>query len=254
MKIGRLMLIYFFLSAMSMVWVLAQDGVPTLQANRRSANAWQATPKPLPPDATDSAGNDVLNARGEFFDKSIGADRPLDEPNQPTRGFASDSVPREEFPITASDAIVVATFKDFQPYLSPSHRSIYTAIVLQIEQVLKSGSSGLVGGREVTVLKPGGTVQLADGRTISHAIIPSNFSLRPGKRYVLFLDFNKSGDFYLAVKSWELAHGVALPNSEEDDQLFRAGNSRYAGLSEQRFVDVLKREIQARKSGSSPTS
>ena len=180
-----------------------------------SARCLEATPKPLLPPPSDPKQIAILNDRAKYFDVSNVSGVPLDQPQPAHEGGSSGSFLREdELPFFPNEAIVVGRFEDYQVYLTPSRLSVYTGLRLSVEQVLKAGSTGITPGQTIDLLVGGGTVLLADGRTISdHAYDPSgDYSVQPGHRYVFFLEYRSQGEFFRDHKDWELIDGVAVPN------------------------------------------
>jgi len=166
------------------------------------------------------------------------------------QGYALDSGPIDlneipEIPFVPDEAVVVTSFERYQPYLTPSHRCIYTKIILTIAQVLESGPSGVEAGEEIDLLIHGGTVMLNDGRVISFLIRyeDGDFSLQPDHRYVLFLQNHRRGDFFTLEGSWELKNGMALPNSAVDAQRMEEGKSQLAGLAESDFLEAVRKAV-----------
>jgi hypothetical protein len=171
---------------------------------------------------------------------------PLDQPQPSQEGGSSGSFIREdELPFFPDEAIVVGSFDDYQVYLTPSRLSIYTDLRLSVEQVLKAGPTAITPGQTIDLLIGGGTVLLADGRTISdHAYDPTgDYSLQPGHRYVFFLEYRSQGEFFRDHKDWELANGIAVPDRLDEVIRAREGRAKYSGLPEDAFIEALRKAI-----------
>jgi hypothetical protein len=214
---------------------------------------WRKVPKALLPPPSDPRQQEILNIRGSWFDKTSLSGIPLDEPQPPRNGGSSGSFwpGEEEIPFHQNQAVVVARFEDYQPYLSPSRLSIYTDIKLSVEQVLEAGHTDAYPGQTVDVLIPGGTVQLSDGRTLSdRPYDPSgDYSLQPGHRYVLFLRYESNGEYFENSKSWELLNGIVVPNRLDEVIRAQEGRSSYSGLSESSFIEEVRKAILQHKQG-----
>lgn len=216
-------------------------------AERR--DAWRLVPKAPPPAPTDPKLLNILDERAREFDR-LKPERALEEPQPEGEGHSWSLAPgNEEIPFFENEAIVVASFEDYEVYLTPSHRSIYTDISLAVEQVLDGGPSQVTEGQEIDLLIPGGTVLLSDGSTLSDDINydMERYCLQPGHRYVLFLQYYANGDFFSAGDDWELANGIVLPNSPRNVYLATSGRSKYSGMPEASFLESLGRAVLNRK-------
>ena len=222
-------------------YAIAQGSSSSSQQSVSSGD-WRQIPKPLLPESTDPQGRAILNQRGQYFDTS--AEPGLLEPTPPgiARGGSVSVGLRDEIPFLDDGAIVVGSFNDYQPFLSPVQKKIYTKLELSIEQVIDSGPAHVSQGEKVDLLLSGGTIRLSDGRVISHGLRyeATKYSLQPGHRYVLFLQYHADGDFFTEVKSWDITTGVAMPNAPDDQQRMKKGQSAFAGLPESRFVDAVR--------------
>lgn len=208
-------------------------------------DAWRQFPKHSN-EASDTTDPDILNARGQFFDKSPWVTGvPLDEP-QPQIGRSGIAYgPGPELPFFPNEAIVVARFIDWQPYLTLSHLNIYTKITMRVEQVLSGGPSAVTPGQTIDVLIDGGAIVLDSGKTIkSHIFNDSgNYSLQPDHRYALFLQYHSDGKFFTDDKDWEL-NGIAIPDRLDEASITQQGRSQYSGLSEAAFLEAVKKAIK----------
>jgi hypothetical protein len=231
-------------------YVMAQNQAPVSSTAATKStprhDAWRAIPKALLPPPSDRRQITILNDRASYFDIGSLSKLPLDQP-QPNRTFVSmgSYAPEDEFPFYPDEAIVVGHFEDYQPYLTPSRLSIYTDIELYVEQVLEPGPTEIVPGQVIDLLIDGGTVLLADGRTITYQAYDQtgDYSLQPEHRYLLFLMYYQKGDFFLDHKDWEFVNGVAVPNRLDVAIAAREGRCRYSGLSENAFIQVLEKAL-----------
>jgi hypothetical protein len=214
------------------------------------ANAWRMLPKALPAEPADQHERDLLVARGRAYD-SAGSLQPLDQPSRSDIAQGSSSTPgrQDEMPFFPEEVIVVCSFRNFQPYLTPSHRAIYTVVNLEVEQILDAGGTSITPGQSVDLLMPGGSVLLSDGRAISYNVRykEGEYSIQPGHRYLFFLHFDKNTESYGAIKTWELSRGVAVPNSPDDSDRMAKGESHLAGLTEDRFLTAVRQAIEQHK-------
>lgn len=187
------------------VQVLAQGALGTqavaASARQRAKESfWWEVPKP--PAAPANAHLAVV--RGAYFDKHMGASRPLDEgPRQRVARFPGGFLgpaPKSKIPLYSGEIIVEATFRNWTVYLTPSHRSIYTQLEYGIDHVVEPGPTTVQVGQDIGVLYPGGTIRLSDGRIISWWLplygVAQKEHPRPGHQYVLFLQYNRTLEGY----------------------------------------------------------
>lgn len=153
-------------------------------------------------------------------------------------------------PSMKNEAVILATFKSYQVYFTPSHRNVYTKIVLGIERVLEAGPSGVVPGQEIDFLIQGGTVRLDNGKVLSYGFSHNpgekRFTVRPGHTYLFFLEYHLDGNFYIGIGSWELRNGYFVPNDLCNAVAVRKGVSRFAGMSKDSFLQAMQRALQTR--------
>jgi hypothetical protein len=154
-----------------------------------------------------------------------------------------------EIPYLPGQSVIVAVFKSFQTYLTPSHRAIYTIAKLEVEQVLDPGEQNVSSGEQLELRMVGGSIQLSDGRVLRDGLDPDkDYCIEPGHRYLFLLDFDKDSNAFASHKTWELKEGLAFSHSPDDVDRVREGQSVLAGLTEAEFLDVIRQTIEQRKS------
>jgi hypothetical protein len=177
------------------------------------------------------------------MDRLYGARRPLDEdPNQRPLGEIS-RVGFPEIPDFGPLTVLVGTFSDYDVVFSESRLSIYTEQHVTVERILTPDRPNVWPGNIVTILEEGGAA-LRGARTIRYLIDPRSGVLELKHRYLLFLQYFSAGDFFVVVKSWELVDGKAMPCWREDVDLAMRGQSRYAGMEEEPFIQLVEQTIQ----------
>jgi hypothetical protein len=185
----------------------------------KSSNGWQQTVRePLPPP---QEGRDRMlrDARERWADRVLGVGMPLEELyDRKIGGRRAEPEPSRHgtVPVVPDRVVVVARFTGYEFVLTKSHFALFTEMYLSVERVLESASASIGIGTRLTAITIGGTVRLPSGRVLQRATGPRPFMPVPGHRYLLYLRYAADGDFYLIVKSVELAGGRALPNSPED--------------------------------------
>ena len=79
-----------------------------------------------------------------------------------------------------------------------------------------------------------------DGRTISYLTDDRNYSIQPNHTYLLFLDEEHLGDFFVIRKSWDVTDGIVRPNSAFEVERAGKGQSRLAGLPVAAAISEIK--------------
>lgn len=98
-----------------------------------------------------------------------------------------------------ADAVVTGQVKSKSSFPTADETYIFTDYTMSVEEVLKGDPANVTPGGEVTVTRPGGTVQF-DGRRF-RAIDRSFKPLEIGDRYLLFLKLIPETGAYSAVNS-----------------------------------------------------
>jgi hypothetical protein len=223
----------------------AQSAVGQNQPEPRH-DAWQMIPQPLLPPPTDPHEIAILEARGADFDRPSPTHVPLDQPQPPFGRAICWGGPVPEIPFFESEAIVVATFRSHQAYLSPTHLSIYNDVKLSVEKVLEPGPTRVSPGQTIDLLMTGGSVVLPNGR-----ILPSDspyelspYVIQPDHRYVFFLRYDSYLEAFTGQEPWELVNGITVPNSPVEVARAEEHRSEYSGLPESIFLEKLRNAIQ----------
>jgi hypothetical protein len=214
-------------------------------------DAWLMDPVKLSPPPRDQASLRILNERGEAFDRihatMCGTGIPLDQPqtreNGVGCGFSLDYGPEPELLFFPDEAIVVARFSSYQTFLTPSRLTIYTSIRLSVERVLQDGPTAVRPGDMIENLVYGGAIEL-NGKIVHEGVYEdAAYTLQPEHRYVLFLKYERRGNYFTNEKSWELLNGIAAPNHPIEVARMHQRNSQYSGLPERAFINAMQKAI-----------
>jgi len=216
------------------------------ETQREAVCDWRYVPQALPPEPTNPQEKELQDVRGRASDLRNPSSVPLDQPQPTMNGGRSSSLGyRDEIPLISGQAVVVARFKSFLTYLTPSHRSIYTIGKLEVEQVLDPGEQGVSAGQVIELGMGGGTVRLSDGRVISDGLDrDKDYCVEPGHRYLFLLNFDRNLNEFGSYKDWELNNGMAVSYSPDDVARVREGQSALAGLTEAEFLNVIRQAIE----------
>jgi len=131
---------------------------------------------------------------------------------EPKKGLIYQSAPpyfvrTPAIPVKESDAAVVATVDAVQPYFSGDHTHLYTEFSLTVDEQIKDTTGLAKVGQSIPIVIRGGRVRLANGRVIEEKAAFTNFSISVGSRYLLFLRYNSTGQYFVVAKSWEFKNG-----------------------------------------------
>ncbi len=222
-------------------------------ANASTTKAWKTVVVDADKSDVEGTKDTIRLSRGaRFDDKDAPNKRPLDSPDSsPSTEVRSNLPPYwvriPAIPVEESDTVFVGKIVSFQPYFSNDHTHLYTEISLGVETLLKDRTQKAQEGRSVPVLLRGGRLRLPGGRIIEDDFAPTSFRLEQNCRYVLFLRYVPNGDFFQAVKSWELHNSSVVPTANEDIVDAKTGKSSYAAMSEAEFIRAVTEAITSQR-------
>lgn len=131
-----------------------------------------------------------------------------------------------------SDAVVIGTITNTQPYLSENKTSIYSEFTVFVEEVFKSvGQAAIKPGESLIVDQPGGALRLANGRVLRFQVAALGRLPHACKRYVLFLQRTNGEQDLSIIKGYELDNGIVSP-------LLLGGS--YDGMAEAEFLNMVR--------------
>ena len=224
----------------------ASGEAPAADTPKPAANAWMLTPTPYL-EWNKGVAPSVRAERDSFWDSSSFRSIPLTSPSSVSPavggGLIWDGDP--EIRDEPNRAIATATFTSHRSVLSASERSMYTEVTLRVGEVFedRTGSGGLVPGKDITLLLPGGTVFLRSGKTLSADIPPDEPPLALDHKYLLVLSYDPKGDFYTLADDWDISDGVVRPNTDRTRYLAKKGRSSLSGINVQELGTVLNKEL-----------
>ena len=204
------------------------------------ANEWMTVPVPWLP-ANDPTPAATRQQRDQYFDALIGLPSPLTPVTAKGTGFSDGAYlgRQPEIPDIPNRTIVVATFSAYRSVLSKSGRAVYTEVQFSTTNVFQDASVNLHAGDSLDLVIPGGTVQIQTGAVLSFLTQPRQYSVQPGKTYLLIISFHSNGGFYMLGKSWDLSTGTVQPNFVAGTQI----SSTLLGLTVQQLVAKLNTEF-----------
>jgi hypothetical protein len=204
------------------------------------ANLWMTYPVSWVP-ASDTVAVSIRQQRDQFFDDLIGLGVPLTPSNAKSRAFSVGvlSPNQQEIPQLPNRTVVIGTFQSYQSVLSKSGRAIYTEVTLSVGNVFQDAAGDLGSSATLTLILNGGTVTTQSGVVLSFLTNPSQFSIKPGRTYLLALSFYSNGGFYRLGKSWDLTGGTVQPNSPVSAQ----SPSTVNGMNVQQLIAALNAQF-----------
>jgi hypothetical protein len=210
-------------------------------------NSWQEEPRQSKAAPNSQEGLATRAARDAYVDKVHGFGITLEQFEERHLSYSFPNLPQplgssEMPPAFRDESVFVGTFDAFDAVLSKSHQTIYDEIHISVDRVLYPEASN-PSGSMIDILAPGGTV-LLNGKTISFHTAPQEYGLRPGHRYVLFLEHVQKGDFYLLIDSISLENGIPHANSPVAARAVTGDKWAFADLSESALLARLSAELK----------
>ena len=142
-------------------------------------------------------------------------------------------------PVAQSEYVVLGKVTEAEAHLSENKKNVYSEFKVVIEKVLKTASSSIIPGTEITVDRIGGVVKYPNGRSVLYRIADTNMPVI-GERYLLFLTSKNQQDISI-LTAYEL--GVTVTPLDESPQF-----EKYQGVAE----SLLLQNVQDALTKSSP--
>lgn len=148
-------------------------------------------------------------------------------------------------PISQSDLIIIGKVTDAQAYISEDEVAIYSEFTVGIEHVLKARASiDIPSATQIVATRAGGRLRLPSGKVLLRGSNGKTMPL-PGRRYVLFLKFNKEGEDFTIVTGYELTAGKVAPldgNTRVKEGKYRQYKEydQFYGIDEQSFLNQVQ--------------
>jgi hypothetical protein len=156
-------------------------------------------------------------------------------------------------PFDASDADVVGTVNAGQAYLSNDRRNIYSEFKLKLQEIIKTSDAPYLRVADsIDIQRKGGAVRLPSGKVVTRAALADSMP-DVGKRYLLFLKFNKDTEDYWVLTGYQLEGNEVY---RLDDLNFSESNHqgvthplRKEGVNEDQFLARAKSTFLSRATG-----
>lgn len=157
----------------------------------------------------DTVDRSLRSLRNSRYDKS--ASKPIDQlpPEATSSGLVSEwDAHLPALPTAQSDAIVLGQVLDAGAFLSNDKTGAYSEFTVKAGEIFKNNGS-LKGGR-LTIERQGAKVELPSGRIFDVEVIGQRMP-QVGRRYVLFLTYNKQTKDYFILTGYEISEGKVSP-------------------------------------------
>jgi hypothetical protein len=233
-------------AVMSLAVVIMAGGVHWAQSSLSNPSGQERKKRNLKDQVLtliDAAPDEVVDEKkaartekNKRFNKSKRASLLEEQQDGEMSGVFLESPPPPPLPVT-SDLIVVGSIHKRQPYLSDNITVVYTEFTVHIEDILKNNSSAPVYAFEPLIVhREGGAIRMPSGRVFRYLVAPIGAMPEVGKRYVLFLQHEKEGD-YEVVCGYELTDKTIIPLEDFADR------APLLDLNESQFLELLKQKI-----------
>lgn len=150
-------------------------------------------------------------------------------------------------PIMQDSFVVIGEVTDADAFLSDDKTRIFSEFSFKVEDVLKQNAEQPVAtGEIVTIERAGGKVKLPSGKML-HRLIDGNPMPKVGKRYLIFLKYDKETDSSYILTGYELEAGKVVPldGLGVDDKIVESYENfqQYNGVDEDSFLNTVKNAI-----------
>jgi|SRR5437667_798844 len=152
-------------------------------------------------------------------------------------------------PVDQSDLIILGDVVAREAHLSSDRTGIYSEFTVQIADVLKDATNGVVAGSQLFVNRLGGSVRFASGRTQKYGLSGQGMP-HAGSEYVLFLRKTAEGD-WLILTGYELSGGHVTPLDGEDSKDPRSDLpfAKYRGVDQTAFLKDIRDAVTRSATG-----
>jgi len=196
---------------------IAQAPSPNKDLDASGRPTWLKQAKPELT-TNDRAPADLRRARADAY--NLPQARALDSgPNNFNMpGFGNYSK-MPSLPVSWSDAVIVATVINNQPFLSTDHARVYSELYVRPTEILKNRDNQIHPLTDITIVQEGGALTLPSGKVVSSIPMTGSKPLRINRTYLLFLKYNPSLEVYKVIHYWDLTSGIPVELDREGHPL-----------------------------------
>jgi len=134
-------------------------------------------------------------------------------------------------PVAKSAFIVWGEVKTAEAHVSENKENVYSEFTVLVSKVLKTSSSSVIEGSEITIDRIGGFVKYPNGRTVLYNVSGKNMPA-VGEKYIFFLTSPNNQDLIIVTAYRLGASGITPLDDSPQFEEFR-------GLTEDVFVQKL---------------
>ena len=161
-----------------------------------------------------------------------------------TRGFpamgAPEVDPRKEV------VWITGVFSSYKVFEAGTGYGTYTEIRFRVTDLIANRTAAHLSAEQlIDVGEPGGSLRMPDGTTKTYNLRFVPYPPQPEHSYLLELNYNKSGDFFLINKMWDISSGYALPAGVIEAGHYIDGDAVVGGLSSAEAVAKVRATMQA---------
>lgn len=151
------------------------------------------------------------------------------------------------FPVTLSDAVLIADVADAQAYMSDDKTGVYTEFTVRVAEVLNDNQASISVGSLLVTKREGGRIRFPSGHILRYGLEYQGMP-RVGKRYLFFIRRNDSEENPYILTGYELRAGHVFP-LDGVHQHRGAGKltqfTAYEGADENAFLNAVRNAIAA---------
>jgi hypothetical protein len=149
-----------------------------------------------------------------------------------TGPFGARLVGEYEILPTPKHVLVVGRFDSFRVFKPSEKGGAYTEIVFHVDTVIANDTPAhVLPGSMIDICEVGGSVKERDGRGHQYNLQYTSFVMQPAHSYLAELIYFADGDFYVAVRKWDITTGEAVADGVTESETYLNGTSQIGGLS-----------------------
>lgn len=148
------------------------------------------------------------------------------------------------FPVIKSSHVVIGEIKQATAFLSNHRNIVYSEFNLEITEVLgQKNDKRILPEHEISLVRLGGKVRFESGKILNIGI-EGNPLPKVGKRYLMFLGYEKDADVFSIKVAYQIENGEIVPFdgrrlSGEYISQYRS-LQQYNGMKEAEFVAAVR--------------
>jgi hypothetical protein len=214
-------------------------GVRAQEGESQRTRKWEAfTPVSEADEPVDAQKRTLRQAKNRRYN-STRAEKMLTEQPQDAVYGRLDEAPRPPaLPVRESDAVILGTVIEAQPYLTETKTSIYTEFRIRVEEAFKCDvPAHMIVDQVMLVDQEGGALRLKTGQVLRYFVGGTSRLPTLNGRYVLFVSLTNNNQDLAILTGYELLNGAVISLENSGDK------SAYANWDEGRFFGTLRNAV-----------